>query len=102
MRYEIRKKSHYEVKNHNLARCINDKYIRMFIDGTAKPDKIKETLISACSFMETIRLKQDPTSENVVLVLKYENDIRALATEIKNNLIDGTGYKTSGRFIPFN
>ena len=52
--------------------------------------------------METIRLKQDPTSENVVLVLKYGNDIRALATEIKNNLIDGTGYKTSGRFIPFN
>ena len=47
MRYAIRKKSLYEVKNHNLARCINDKYIRMSIDGTAEPDKIKETLITA-------------------------------------------------------
>ena len=102
MRYAIRKKPFYEVKNHNLARCINDKYIRMFIDGTAEPDKIKETLINACSFIEVIKIKQDDTSPNTVLVLKYENDIRALATEIKNDLIDGTGYKTSGQFIPFN
>lgn len=102
MLYAIKNTSNYEINHHNYKDCEKNRYIRMFIEGTADFEKVKKILIKACELIEKIKLNREATNPNNALVCKYQDQVKAYATEIKNDLINGTDFSVYSQFIPFN
>ena len=100
MVHALRKAAKCEVCNHNLNDCVKSRYIRMFIYGEADFDKIKSALIKSCEYIETVKPNRTSTHPNNVLFYKHEAQIRAYATEIKNDLINGTDYTVRSQYFP--